>query len=76
MLGEYINTQVFIVAFFIGMFLAYIYIPPPRIVYKFPNPYSSGDVYQLDNGNCYAYDIQEVACTPDALPLPISSNAP
>lgn len=68
---KYINIPVFIIAFFIGMLLAYIYIPPPKIVYKFPNPNAPGDVYQLDNGTCFSYKSVEVPCPYNPTPLPI-----
>jgi len=50
----------------IGFFVAYMLLPKPKIVYKYPTPENAGKVTYVDNtGVCYRYKAREVPCPAD-----------
>ncbi len=62
-LSDYIDPLVFLIALGIGMFFAYIYVPKPTIVYKYPTPFNANQIiYRNNAGTCYKYDVDEVKC--------------
>ncbi len=61
---KYIDLNVFIISFFIGMFMVYITVPYPEIVIKFPTPYNSNKIVYKDSADmCYVYDSKETTCS-------------
>ena len=66
MLDNFINSNVFIIAFLISIFVVYMFHPEPTIVYKYPNPINVDSVtYQNDDNTCYKYEASEVKCPSD-----------
>ena len=58
-----IDPWIFLVSFSIGMMVAYIATPPPRVVIKFPTLENAGKIlYKDDAGVCYRYQPQKVSC--------------
>lgn len=63
---DYIDPLSFFIAFFIGMFLVYIYAPPMRIIIQWPTPENAGKVVYRDTEDvCYKYNANEVDCPED-----------
>jgi|TARA_B100001057_G_C22525570_1_gene823673 hypothetical protein len=63
---KYINVKVFIISFAIGIFLAYITVPNPNIIYVYPNPENINKIqYEDDNNGCYEFSHTEVTCPSD-----------
>lgn len=61
-----INPIYFIISFAIGLFLVYVFNPPPNVVVKFPSPYNAGKiVYRDKNDTCYVYKASSVSCPLD-----------
>ena len=61
-----INPFYFFVSFAVGLFLVYIFNPPPTVVVKFPSPYNAGNVlYKDKNDTCYKYEAEKVSCPED-----------
>jgi hypothetical protein len=66
MLKDYFDIFWFIIAFAIGIFLAYISIPIPEIIYKYPTPENSNStIYVDDANNCYKYQSNKIECPKD-----------
>ena len=56
-----INETIFWICVAIGFFVAYIFIPQPTVVYKYPTPENAGKVMYVDNsGVCYKYKAMPV----------------
>lgn len=52
-----INAWAFWLALCIGMLIAYLLVPVPKVVYKYPTPENAGKVMYVDNsGVCYRYE--------------------
>ena len=67
------NWISFFGAFAIGMFYVYIASPKPRLIIKYPTPYNANKVYyQNDDNLCYKYNAEEVKCTSNAIPQPVT----
>ena len=66
MIQEYFDVFWFIIAFGIGMFLAYVSTPMPEIIYKYPTPENSNSTVYIDNAsNCYKYKSNKTECPAD-----------
>ena len=66
MIKEYFDVFWFIIAFGVGMFLAYISTPIPDIIYKYPTPENSNTTIYSDNANnCYKYQSNKTDCPKD-----------
>jgi hypothetical protein len=66
MIKEYFDVFWFIIAFGIGMFLAYISTPMPEVIYKYPTPENSNKIIYIDNANnCYKYQSNKTECPKD-----------
>lgn len=52
----------FFMALFVGIFLTYIYTPPPEIIFVFPTPDNEDTIYNDDSNNCYKYKSINVKC--------------
>jgi hypothetical protein len=58
---EYLDPLVFFIALGIGVFLAYIMNPAPKVVHKYPTVENAGKITYLDDeGVCYKYHSEEV----------------
>jgi len=58
-----IDPWIFLISFSIGMMIAYIATPPPRVIIKFPTLENAGKIlYKDDVGVCYRYHPQRVNC--------------
>jgi len=63
LLVDNINPFYFFISFAVGLFIVYIFRPPPQVVVKFPTPYNAGQVlYKDKNDTCYKYKAQKVSC--------------
>lgn len=61
-----INPFYFFISFAIGLFVVYIFNPPPQVVVKFPSPYNAGKIVYKDKGDtCYKYKAEKVSCPED-----------
>lgn len=61
-----INPLYFFISFAVGLFIVYVFNPPPQVVVKFPSPYNSGKiVYKDKNDSCYKYQSENVSCPSD-----------
>jgi hypothetical protein len=66
MIKEYFDVFWFIIAFGIGMFLAYVSTPMPEIIYKYPTTENSNTTIYSDNANnCYKYQSNKTECPKD-----------
>jgi len=66
MIKDYFDIFWFIIAFIIGVLLAYITIPMPEIIYKYPTPENSKSTIYIDNAsNCYKYNSNKKECPKD-----------
>ena len=53
---------------FLGVLMAYLIHPLPKVVVKYPNPNNIGNTTYIDDNNvCYKYTTEEVPC-------PINTN--
>lgn len=53
----------FFIAFAIGISYVYFIHPRPKVVLKYPNPYSSTKlIYQNEADECYKYKATQVEC--------------
>ena len=69
----FFNFRAFIISFAIGIFFVYVFQPPKRIVYKFPNPESAKrDIYEDKHGTCYKIEAAETRCDTNAKYQPIA----
>jgi len=63
---RYINIDVFLVSFAIGLFFIYIMGPDMKKIVVFPTVENSGKVqYQDNSDNCFIYKPTEVKCPSD-----------
>jgi hypothetical protein len=62
-----INIKVFIISFAIGLFIVYIFSPPPEVIVKFPSPHNSGDILyrEKDGSGCFKYVAENHECPLD-----------
>ena len=61
-----IYFKYFILSFCIGMFLCYIFTPPPKIVFKYPNfSKKKANIYRDKSKNCYHYRPNKIKCPKD-----------
>ena len=63
MLSNKIIPSYFILSFGIGILVCYLYMPKPRVIFKYPNVYNLDQIYNYKNSDkCYKYNIKEVGC--------------
>ena len=66
------DTLAFVIGISIGIFVLYIYKPPPVVIIKHPTPQNADDtIYHNKDGGCYKYKASEVACQGVILDHPI-----
>jgi hypothetical protein len=62
-LKNYININYFFISLFIGLFIVYITVPEPEIIFKYPTPHNTGKIQYMDHANvCYEYVAKEISC--------------
>ena len=62
-LKKYINMKVFFFTLSIGLFLNYITLHPPKIVYIYPTPENYNNIQYKDSSNtCFSIKSEEVLC--------------
>lgn len=72
MVLDYINTWAFWVALGIGMLIAYVLAPTPKIIYKYPTPENAGKITYADkHGVCYRYETIPIECPANMKAKPI-----
>jgi hypothetical protein len=53
----------FMVALCFGLFMTYIFTPPPKVIYKYPTPDNVEQLTYIDGGeHCFKYKATEVKC--------------
>ena len=57
-----IEPLYFFITLFIGLFITYLYTPPPEIIYIFPTPDNTETIYKDESHNCYKYNALKVDC--------------
>jgi hypothetical protein len=63
---EYLDPLVFLIALGVGIFIAYVLLPNPTTIYKYPTPDNAGKVTYIDDtGVCYKYRATEVSPNDD-----------
>jgi len=72
MIFNYIDPLVFFIALGIGIFVAYILNPSPKIVHKYPTPDNSKKITYVDDESvCYKYNAEETDMPQDNSPIEI-----
>jgi hypothetical protein len=63
---KFINIPLFLVSLSVGLFLAYISMPPAQVIYVYPNPDNENKLSFKDKAdNCYRFKSVEVDCPSD-----------
>lgn len=58
-----IDIKIFFISLTIGLFMTYVFTPPPKIIYKYPTPDSADSlVYRDTVNNCFKYSSKQVKC--------------
>jgi hypothetical protein len=58
-----IDTRLFLISFFIGIFFAYISDPQQKVIYIYPSPDNVDNVvYKDEADNCFKFSHEEVDC--------------
>jgi hypothetical protein len=67
------DSLAFIIGVSIGVFILYIYKPPPIIIIRHPTPHNTENtIYKhTTDDSCYKYVANEVQCDNTALDHPI-----
>jgi hypothetical protein len=63
MISKYINIQIFIISFAIGLFFVYILGPETKIIYVYPSPSNYTKIQYKDNSDqCFNFTPTETKC--------------
>lgn len=63
---KFINVPVFIVSLCIGIFLSYISLPRPQVVFVYPTPENANQIqYRDEVGACFRFSSHPVKCPSD-----------
>jgi hypothetical protein len=58
-----IRVDWFIASLALGLFIVYVWNPPPQVVVKFPSPHNAGHVvYRNKEHECFKYRAKKVNC--------------
>ena len=61
---KFVNVPVFITSLAIGLFVVYITIPSPKIIYVYPTPDNVDKIIYKDKAdNCFSFKPLEVSCS-------------
>ena len=62
-----IDTRIFLISFFIGIFFAYITDPHQKVIYIYPSPDNTEKfIYKDEADSCFKFAYEEVGCPLDA----------
>ena len=68
----------FLVALFFGLFMTYVFTPPPKVIYKYPTPDNANQLTYIDGGqHCFKYKTNEISCpknNKDVFTIPIQPD--
>lgn len=72
-----IDLEIFIISFMITLMFVLMIRPSPKLIYIYPIPSHTKKelIYSDLANNCYSYEEEEVACTPDASTFPIQGES-
>ena len=60
---KFINVPVFITSLCIGIFLSYISLPRPQVVFVYPTPENIDKIqYRDETGTCFSFSSHFVKC--------------
>ena len=60
---KFINIPVFLISLAIGLFVVYITVPSPRIIYVYPTPDNTEHIQYKDyTDNCFTFESELVEC--------------
>ena len=63
MFKKYINMRIFLISLFVGLFLNYISLNAPKIVYIYPTPDNYDKIQYKDSSDtCFSIKSEEVLC--------------
>jgi hypothetical protein len=63
---DFIIPIYFFISFALGILIAYLTIPTPELIIKYPTPENAGKIIYKDNADvCYKYKAIEVDCPAD-----------
>ena len=63
---KFISITVFIFSLCIGLFISYITIPNPHVIYVYPNPDNMNKIqYKDEAGTCFGFTSHHVKCPTD-----------
>ena len=63
MISKYINIQIFIISFAIGLFFVYVLGPETKIIYVYPSPSNYTKIQYKDNSDqCFNFTPTETKC--------------
>ena len=61
---KFINIPIFITSLAIGLFIVYITIPAPKIIYVYPTPDNINKLQFKDySDNCFTFEAEKVECS-------------
>ena len=62
-MNKYINVNIFLISLAIGLFLNYVTLPTPNVVFVYPTDTTYKNIQYKDNaGNCFGFVQKEVLC--------------
>ena len=60
---KFLNVPLFLISLAVGLFVAYITMPPTQVIYVYPNPDNEHKLTFKDKAdNCFAYNVKKVTC--------------
>ncbi len=63
---KFISVPVFIISLCLGIFLSYITLPKPHMVFVYPTPENKDQIqYQDETGTCFGFTSHQVKCPKD-----------
>lgn len=60
-----LNVPYFIAALSAGLLYVYLWQPAPKVVVKFPSPWSTDVKYRDASDTCFKYTAEKVVCPAD-----------
>jgi|TARA_X000000368_G_C22391241_1_gene433371 hypothetical protein len=63
---KFLNIPLFLISLGLGLFVAYITLPPTQVIYVYPNPDNENKISFKDKAdNCFHFTSKEVKCPDD-----------
>lgn len=61
---KFINVPVFLISLAIGLFIVYITVPAPKVIYVYPTPDNVNKIQFKDySDNCFTFEAEKVQCS-------------